>query len=634
MNQKTAPPTESNLSIIQHLSKFLKRIDLSGKRKTNQLFIFHSVVIGIMCGLAMALFQWGIQGVSYLIFGTHEIGNQVFWLRALLAPMLGGLIGGLILRFITPRFVDQKEIVGSGIPQLKIAYSLKDGQINTGVIPFKLLLGSLFIGSGSSVGMQGPVVQMGGALGCLLGKIFKMDNIHRKEMVPVGVAGGVAAAFNTPIAAVVFTLEEMVGAVGGRIMGSTIIASVSAAYVSHTLLESVSGSEAFLARMAYQMNHPSELFFYVILGLVCGFLSLFIIIGILRLRRLVMRIPPKIRFLTPAVGGLLVGIIAIFFPQVMGLGLDSIREALSGNLATTIAASIQLLLIIAVFKIVATMISYSTGAVGGLLAPSLFIGAMVGSAIGVFTSWFYDAVMVPIGIISAEQVNIEVGAFALVGMGAMFAGVTRVPMTSILLIMEMTFDYSLILPLMIANILSFIISHFFYPRRLYESFALQDGVHLPDSHMQTEPIIKRVKDALLKDYVDLEDEMTVKEAMEEVVNYEFSYFPVMNELHHIVGMITRAELIELMDKKKSKTLLRDIVSKRRMIFTYVDQPLHIVLQRMGFHQISVMPVVNRLNPRQLEGLIAVKDIMNAFGIHEKKQMNSQSTSNSPTDSQP
>jgi CIC family chloride channel protein len=274
--------------------------------------------------------------------------------------------------------------------------------------------------------------------------------------VPVGAAGALAAAFNTPLAAVLFALEEIIGDLNAPLLGSTVVASVASVIVARSIL----GNEPLFHVPPYSLEHPAELLAYALLGIVGGVISVVFCKSVLSLRTGFLSLPASTRILQPAIGGVVIGLLLIVAPQVMGVGYQSVDLALNGALV------LRTLVILGVLKLVATTVSYASGNAGGVFAPSLFIGAMTGGAIGTFINMF------------APFPTAAPGAYALVGMGALFAGIIRAPMTSVFMIFEITQDYQILVPLMVANLLSFVISSRYQPTPLYRALLQQDGIFL------------------------------------------------------------------------------------------------------------------------------------------------------------
>jgi CIC family chloride channel protein len=307
------------------------------------------------------------------------------------------------------------------------------------------------------MGREGPSVQIGAGIASYIGRWFRLSPRRTQALVPVG-AAALSAAFNTPIAAVVFALEEIVGDMNAPVIGSIVVASVSAVVVERSIL----GDEVLFRVPAYQLAHPAELFGYVLLGLVGGVISVLFSKGLLSLRGVFLRLPQSSELFQPAIGGLALGVILVFFPEVMGVGYEYVDQALNGGLL------FRTMILLCLMKLAATIISYASGNAGGIFGPSLYLGAMAGGAVGLLLN---RLAVIPTG---------DPGAYALVGMGTLFAGIIRAPMTSVFMIFELTQDYHIMVPLMVANMLSYWISRRYQPVPLYNALLEQSGVRLPD----------------------------------------------------------------------------------------------------------------------------------------------------------
>ena len=416
--------------------------------REHQLFLALSIIIGILAGLAAVLFALSIDRADDLFFGFAPSRVRTF-----LVPVLVSVVTGILLAFVF------RGVRGSGVPQTKTAYHLHGGVIPWGVPLGKFLTGVLCIGAGHSLGREGPSVQIGAGIASVIGRWVGLSPARVKDLVPVGAAGALAAAFNTPIAAVLFALEEIIGDLNASLLGSTVVASVASVVVARSIL----GNEPLFHVPVYRLVHPSELIGYAALGVIGGVVSLIFSGSLLRLRTGFLRLPPSTAVWHPLVGGVALGVTLLFVPEVKGVGYESLDQALNGGLV------FRTMFVLGGVKLAATVVSYCSGNAGGVFAPSLFIGAMTGGAVGVIVNRIAPF---PVG---------EPGAYALVGMGALFAGIIRAPMTSVFMIFEITQDYQIIVPLMVANMLSFVISRRFQPTPLYESLRRQDGVVLTGS---------------------------------------------------------------------------------------------------------------------------------------------------------
>jgi CIC family chloride channel protein len=414
--------------------------------REDQVFLILTIVVGIVGGLSAVFFSLGIDWAARLFFGFSPSPLRLF-----LVPPLASVVTGIALAKIVP------EVRGSGVPQTKAAYHLASGVIPWRTPIGKFITGVICIGSGHSMGREGPSVQIGAGLASGIGRWLGLSPSRVRDLVPVGAAGALAAAFNTPVAAVLFALEEIIGDMNASLIGSTVVASVASVIVERSIL----GNEPLFHVPVYHLEHPAELGAYALLGIVGGGVSVLFCKLLLGLRMLFRQLPDQTRIIQPAIGGLVIGGLLLLSPAVMGVGYEYVDQALNGGLV------LKTLVFLSAMKLFATVVSYTSGNAGGIFAPSLYIGAMTGGAVGTLVHTH------------APFPTAEPGAYALVGMGALFAGIVRAPMTSVFMIFEITQDYQILVPLMVANLLSYLISRRYQPLPVYEALLLQDNVHLP-----------------------------------------------------------------------------------------------------------------------------------------------------------
>lgn len=414
--------------------------------RENQVFVLLTIVIGVLAGLAAVLFTLSIDLVSKGLFGLEPSPERRF-----LVPALMSLLTGALLAKVFPA------VRGSGVPQTKAAYHLSNGIIPARVPIGKFITGVLCVGSGHSMGREGPSVQIGAGLASTIGRWLDLSPARVRDLVPVGAAGALSAAFNTPVAAVLFALEEIIGDMNASLLGSTVVASVASVIVARSIL----GDEPLFHVPTYQLVHPAELAAYALLGVIGGIVSVLFCKGLLSLRTMFQRMPARTRLLQPAMGGLAIGVLLVAQPAISGVGYEFVDQALNGDLVFGTMIGLCLL------KATATIVSYASGNAGGIFAPSLYIGAMAGGAVGMLVQAY------------APFPTAAPGAYALVGMGTLFAGIIRAPMTSVFMIFEITQDYHILVPLMVANMLSLMISKRYQPDPVYHALLRQDNVHLP-----------------------------------------------------------------------------------------------------------------------------------------------------------
>jgi chloride channel protein, CIC family len=388
--------------------------------------------------------------------------------RVLLAPTLSGLAVGLLALRVFPRSR------GSGVNQTKLAVYVLNGYISFRTVISKFVMCALAIGSGQSLGPEDPSLQMGAGIASAIGRGLRLSQRKIRLIAPVGAAAGLAAAFNAPISAVLFVIEELIGTWSAGVLGAIVLAAVSSVVTMRVFL----GRESLFRVPPFQLVHPWEVLAYLVLGVVGGLASLLFLKWIAYARPRVHALPGWTREFQPAAAGLLIGLIGIKLPQVMGAGYAVIDEALHGQFTW------KLLIVLALLKILTTGISFLSGTPGGMFAPALFIGAMLGGAVGAVEQHFFP------------HLTGTVATFALVGMGTFFAGFLRVPITSLFMVIELSGNYTAILPVMISTLVAYLISRRYQKVPLFDLLARQDGLVLPSIEERREQAILVVEDAM------------------------------------------------------------------------------------------------------------------------------------------
>ncbi len=571
--------------------RLFNQIPLSEPQKVYVL----TLLIGGICGLAAVLFHQILEFFQdNIIYRAAEVGGWVRVPLLLLIPAVGGLIAGAGLYFLAP------EATGSGIPQVKTAFYLGGGRIPARVIPGRLFLSSFNIGTGASLGREGPTVQLCAALASLLGRVFAISRQGLQNLLPVGAAAGLAAAFNTPIAAVTFTLEEILADVTVRPLGSIVIAAVIASVIERSIL----GEQPLFSVPAYRLHGALELPFYAMLGIVAGFAATAFNEGLLRLRARFKQQTAIPQWVTPAAGGLILGVIGLAALQltgsssVFGIGYKTLATELHGSLP------LKVLIVLGAGKLIGSVISYSSGSTGGIFGPSLYIGGMFGGIVGLLASHLLGTPVT------------QPGAFALVGMGAVFAGIVRAPVTSIIIIFEMTNSYSLILPLMVANITSYVLASKLSPRPIYDALLIQDGIHLPHAETHTLKSIT-VEQVMTRKVVTVDGSLTVSQAFQHVQRlpqYHHAY-PVLDRDGKLIGIFTFNDLKRAIAAGKPELRLGDLVNPR-IIHAHPDHTLDRIIHRLGREGVSQLPVVSRRDTSKLLGIINMDDVTRALSSAE------------------
>lgn len=541
--------------------------------RESQTFLALTIVIGVLAGLAAVLFTLAIEGTKHLLFGLAPSPA-----RLVLVPTIVSLLTGFLLAKYFP------QVRGSGVPQTEAAFHVQQGVISARVPLGKFLTGVLCIGSGHSMGREGPSVQIGAGIASVLGRWLRLSPERVKNLVPVGAAAALSAAFNTPVAAVLFALEEIIGDMNAALIGSTVVASVSAVIVERSIL----GNETLFRVPAYHLVHPAELLAYVALGIVGGAVSLLFCKGLLRLRALFFRMPARSAVFQPAVGGLIIGVLLIFFPQVMGVGYEYVDQALNGGLL------LKTMLALCFVKLLATVISYASGNAGGIFAPSLYLGAMAGGAVGVLVHRF------------APFATGDPGAYALVGMGTLFAGIIRAPMTSVFMIFELTQDYQILVPLMIANMVAFAISRHYQPVPIYHALLHQEGVHLPVPPTRAAGATLQAGDVMTRDVTFIPQESSVGDCWKQVAENDAKAF-LVGSADLLAGLVTRQSIEEAVRSGRSSEPVASLFVKD-WVHVHENHPLDLTLERFS-RSPGLLPVLSRTKTRRVEGVITLETIM-------------------------
>lgn len=554
--------------------------------RQDQLLLVLALVIGALTGATVVAF---ILLTERLGMRLYPVGSGAW--RRVLIPILGSLgMGYLLFRYFP-------QARGSGVPQTKAAMFARDGVITARTALGKFFCTAATLASGIPLGREGPSVQVGAGIASILGRHLGLRPEKVKALIPVGAAAAIAAAFNTPLAGVLFSLEEIMGDLNAPVLGSVVLASATAWVVLRLLL----GNSPLFRVPQYQLVHPVEFAIYAVLGVVGGLVSAAFTRLLLVMRERFLEMPLWTRWFQPVAGGLVAGLMGWFAPQVLGVGYSYVGDALNGRMA------LRMMALLVVLKLLATTTSYSSGNAGGIFGPSLFIGAMFGGTVGGIAHTLFPAY------------TATAGAYALVGMGAAFAGIVRAPMTSVVMIFEMTQDYAVIVPLMIANLVSFFISSRLQREPIYEALARQDGIHLPGAGMRRQGQ-RQVAEAMRAATDVMRSQITLRDALEWAHKSDFRAWPVIDE-EGVVGIIGLARIEEAMANGEGAKKLEDIFATGDFPHVHADQPLYLALERMGAANLDILPVVSRANIHELLGVVVMNDVLDLFGIkyHDRRE---------------
>ncbi|MGQ9626262.1 MAG: chloride channel protein [Anaerolineae bacterium] len=549
------------------------------------VLITMALLVGLGGGLGSVVFRSLIKTFN---FWSFEVLPK--WLAFLgpyyviIVPAIGGLFVGPMVYYLA------REAKGHGVPEVMEAVALRGGRIRPIVVVVKSLASSICIGTGGSVGREGPIVQIGSALGSTLGQIFKLSDERIRNLVACGAAAGISATFNAPIAGVIFALEVILGEFSIGYFSTVVIASVMASIIGRIYF---GNAPAFLIP-PYAPAAPSELPLYILLGIIAG------VVGVAFIRMLywledlfaAWRFPEPFK---PVLGGLVIGTMGLYFPQLFGVGYEVIGSALHNFLAP------ETMLFLCVLKIVATSVTIGSGGSGGVFAPSLFIGSMLGGTFGwAVYRWMPLKTALP-------------GAYSLVGMAAVFSAAARAPITSILILFEMTQDYNIILPLMFATVVSTLVAGRLEPENIYTLKLKRRGVDVrarKDLNLMRAIMVEEAMTPISQ-FPTVNTELPLRE-LARIFQETFHHgLPVVDEKGELCGVVTLADLERAMETGLVGERVQDIYTKN-VRTAFPDESLEDALRHFGALDVGRIPVVERANPKKLLGMLRRGDIIRAY----------------------
>jgi CIC family chloride channel protein len=549
------------------------------------------VAVAIVCGLgggygAVAL-RWLIGLVQREFFGPGPhilvIVEGLPWQWRLAAPALGGLLVGPLIHFVA------REAKGHGVPEVMESMVMRGGVIRPRVVVVKAVASAITIGSGGSVGREGPIVQIGSALGSTIGQVLGMSTRHVRTLVGCGAAAGIAAAFNAPIAGALFAVEILLGDFGVPQFSPIVISSVVATVVSRHFL----GDFPAFDVPQYRLAGPFELVPYMLVGLVSGLVAVAFIRTLYGAEELFERLAAP-EWLKPAIGGAAVGAMGIWLPYVYGVGYDSINAALAGTLPAALLAGLV------VAKMLATSITLASGGSGGVFAPSLFLGAMTGGFLGTFVHQLLPAY------------TASSGAYALVTMGAVVGAATHAPITAIIMIFELTGDYRIIAPLMTACVISTLVSTLLQRDSIYTLKLRLRGI---DPFKEEDP--NPLKALFVREIVDrapevIRADLPFMNVLELVVRSRHQEFFVVDEEGALLGSVALSELRKLIFEEealKHVVVAADLLVPARWRL-HEDDHLDLAMQFFSRADVAELPVIDPRD-KHLIGTVHLQDVITA-----------------------
>ena len=589
------------LAVERHLGAALRSIWERARSSEAAIGISLAALVGLFAGLGAVGFRKMIEGFQWIFFNR---GAVVFDFMGdhyvAVIPIAGALIFGPLIYFLA------REAKGEGPPEVMEAMAAKGGRIRSRVALIKALASSICIGSGGSVGREGPIVQIGASIGSTIGERLRLPEGWVKTFVLCGAAGGISATFNAPIGGVLFALEVLQRRFVPGNLGPIVISSVTADAVAQAFL----GENPSFIIPKYAMSSHWEILLYILLGMIVGLVSLIFVRLFYKCEDLfgALKFPA---YLKPALGGIAIGLIGLYYFEVLGVGygegyglggifvdVGAVDMALAGEIA------LATLLVLTVLKMIATSLTLGSGGSGGVFAPSLFIGAMLGGAFGIIVQR-----LVP-GITSASAAEAS-GAYALVGMGAFFAATVHGPITAIILLFEMTRNYVLILPLMSAVMFAMLVSRGFSKESIYTLRLVRRGI---DIHRREQADLLgavRVSDVMTRDFPTVLPSTRVSELISRLHASGHHGFPMVDKNGSFVGVVTLEDVESAMSKRDPGLTAADIATTSPIV-AYPGQSIHDALAQLGGRDVGRIPVVERDNPKKLVGVLRRHDIIRAY----------------------
>ncbi len=547
---------------------------------------FIAITVGLTTGFGVWLFKRVIVIVnSGLTTGFGFLQPTLGMWIVVLIPVIGGIVVVLISKY----FVGEEQV--HGVASIMESEALAGGRLRYKTAPAKILASAISIGFGASVGPEDPSVQIGANLGSWLGQLLHSSDERLRVLVAAGSAAGIAAAFNAPIAGVFFSLELIHGEINGSALGMLLVASVASSVVTQAL----SGPQPAFSVPAYTLHSVFEFPLYIVLGLLAGPVSALYI----ELLYVIRDMFHSIHFpgwSKAAATGLILGVVGIYLPQVLGVGYDTIQ-----NIFYSSNPVLWLLVALLIAKIILTPLSLGGGFTGGVFAPSLYLGATLGGAYGVIAAHLFPGL------------GIAPSAFALVGMAAVLAGSVHAPLTATILLFELTGDYRIILPVMLAVAVSLLLSQRIQHDSIYLKGLVRIGIRL-DRGRDVEILQSiTVGEAMHMNTETLRESLPLLEAAEILERTRHHGMPVVNGQDHLVGILTVQD-IEKVEELKRETASVGEAATRELLVAYPHESLSDALLRMSRHDVGRLPVVDRNFPRRLVGILRRTDVIRAYEI--------------------
>ena len=555
----------------------------------DQNMLILAALLGFLAGFASTFFRWMIEFFESIFsvkgFSLAGIPPQTYPFLLPLMPMLGGLFIGLICKYF-PNAVKE-----NGVHQVMYAVALNDGKVRKRTIASCAVTSSITIGSGGSAGREGPTVQIGAAVGSTIGQLLHLSTERMRVLVGCGAAAGIAASFNAPLAGVLFALEIILGDFTIHTFSPIIIASVIGTVTGRAL----EGNEVTFNVPVHELVHPTEIIFYLALGMLCGIVARLFTFMYFYIQQVFEEKLKTADIYKPAIGGLIVGMISIFMPQILGNGYDVMEQALTGQMFWGLA------FLLVFMKIICTSITLGSGGMGGVFAPSLFIGAMVGTAFGSSVHFIFPTLSA-----SAET-------YSVVGMGAVAGAVMQAPLTNILMLFELTNDYTLILPIMATCIAASYTYQRFTKHSIYMQNLLNKGINIRHGREASIMNSIKVQDVMSTDITTIAQEMPFRKILETISYSKNFYFPVLDNRGDMTGILSFSDIREVIfEEQLGDLLVAGELANTKVYSLTPQQNLNEAMEIFSQLDVDQLPVVRSEDKLKVIGMLTRGDMMASY----------------------
>ena len=555
----------------------------------DQNMLILAALLGFFAGFASTFFRWMIEFFESIFsikgFSLVGIPPQVYPFLLPLMPMLGGFFIGLICKFF-PNAVKE-----NGVHKVMYAVALNGGKVRKRTIASCAVTSSLTIGSGGSAGREGPTVQIGAAVGSTIGQLLHLSTERMRVLVGCGAAAGIAASFNAPLAGVLFALEIILGDFTIHTFSPIIIASVIGTVTGRAL----EGNEVTFNVPIHELVHPAEIIFYLVLGILCGLVARLFTFIYFYTQQVFEEKLNIADLYKPAIGGLIVGMISISMPQILGNGYEAMEQALTGQIFFGLA------FLLIFMKIICTSITLGSGGMGGVFAPSLFIGAMLGTAYGSGVHFFFPTLSA-----SAET-------YSVVGMGAVAGAVMQAPLTNILMLFELTNDYTLILPIMATCIAASYTYQKFSKQSIYVQNLLNKGINI--RHGREASIMNSIKvsDVMSTDITTISQETPFRKILETISYSKNFYFPVLDKEGDMTGILSFSDIREVIfEEQLGDLLVAGELANNNVVSLTPQQNLNEAMEIFSQLDVDQLPVVRSEDKLKVIGILSRSEMMASY----------------------